>query len=102
MAKQDTTFKPGVPRPAKAGRKKGTPNKTTASLKAAIEQSFSEVGGVKYLKKISKSDPSTYCTLLGKILPKEIKIDLNANIAALGEDQKLLLAAQWAEQLGIK
>lgn len=30
-------FQPGEPRPANAGRKKGTPNKTTAEIKDAIQ-----------------------------------------------------------------
>src|SRR5262245_4888481 len=37
-----------------AGRKKGTPNKLTADVKAAIMEAFCEAGGAEYLRKISK------------------------------------------------
>lgn len=58
--------------PAGGGRKKGVPNKLTASVKAAIEQAFREVGGAEYLKGVAKDDPRTFCTLLGKVLPTQV------------------------------
>lgn len=54
------------------GRQKGTPNKFTADVKAALHAAFEELGGVKYLVKLGKSDPQIFCALLGKTLPKEI------------------------------
>jgi hypothetical protein len=51
-----------------AGRKKGSPNKLTADVKAAIMAAFDEVGGADYLKTVATTDPRTFCTLLGKIL----------------------------------
>ena len=63
------------------GRKKGTPNKTTAKLKDAILNAFEEVGGQSYLVTVAREDPRTFCTLLGKVLPK----DVNANVTASGK-----------------
>jgi hypothetical protein len=43
-----------------AGRKKGSPNKLTADVKAAIMAAFDEVGGVDYLKTVATTDPRTF------------------------------------------
>lgn len=55
-----------------AGRKKGVPNKLNAHVKSAIMQAFNEVGGAEYLRKVARSDPRTFCTLLGKVLLEQV------------------------------
>jgi len=60
------------------GRSKGTPNKLTASVKESIEQAFSEVGGTAYLVTQAHENPVAFLTLLGKVLPKDLNIDLSA------------------------
>ena len=72
--------KPGERR---GGRKKGVPNKITRDLREALLQSFNEAGGVKYLVRLSKKSPSAYTTLLGKIIPTEIKGDVKLSYAQL-------------------
>ena len=57
---------------ARAGRPKGTPNKLTADVKAAIIDAFEQAGGASYLLKIAESDPRTFCALLGKVLPMQL------------------------------
>lgn len=59
------------------GRKKGTPNKSTAQVKDAILQAFDEVGGANYLMAVALKDPKTFCGLLGKVLPQEVKAELD-------------------------
>lgn len=59
-----------------SGRKKGTPNKLTKSVKDAIEASFWAVGGQEYLERISEDDPRTYLTLLGKVVPTQLQGEL--------------------------
>jgi hypothetical protein len=64
------------------GRKKGTPNKTTALLKddilRAAEQAGNDLseskrgGRVAYLKWLAKVEPSAFATLLGKVLPTQV------------------------------
>jgi hypothetical protein len=54
------------------GRKKGVPNKATAALKDAILNAFSQVGGEAYLVTVAQTDPKTFCTLLGKVLPLQV------------------------------
>lgn len=55
-----------------AGRPKGSKNKITKELKAAIEGAFNEVGGQSYLVGIARDNPAVFCKLLGQVLPKEI------------------------------
>src|ERR1700687_1574796 len=53
------------------GRTKGTPNKVHAAVKEAIIAAFDRLGGEAYLVKVGESDPRTFCTLLGKVLPMQ-------------------------------
>jgi hypothetical protein len=54
------------------GRTKGTPNKLNAAVKEAIIAAFNKVGGESYLVDVAKTDPRTFCTLLGKVLPTQL------------------------------
>jgi hypothetical protein len=63
--------KPGTPKTG--GRKKGTPNKITADVKAAILSAFNKVGGPEYLAQQAVENPQAFMTLLGKVLPTQVK-----------------------------
>lgn len=56
------------------GREKGTPNKLTTEVKAAIVEAFDKAGGVKYLVGIAKKHPAVFCALLGKVLPLQLNV----------------------------
>ena len=56
-----------------AGRKKGTPNKVTRSVKAALLEAFDGLGGVPALVAWGKDNPAEFYTLWGKLVPQEIK-----------------------------
>ena len=60
----------------RGGRRRGTPNKVTAALKDAITAAFDEVGGKDYLVQVARSDPRVFCTLLGKLIPSQVKAEL--------------------------
>lgn len=66
--------KPGTPKTG--GRKKGTPNKTTALLKDAILQAATLAGGpeglVGYLTTQAVDNPGPFMSLLGKVLPMQV------------------------------
>lgn len=65
--------------PNRAGRPKGTQNKTTRLLKDAILMAAQAAGGgkkdglVKYLTVQAKENPPAFMTLLGKVLPLQIE-----------------------------
>lgn len=67
-------------RPKTGGRQAGTPNKTTAALKEAIMNAFDRAGGETYLQRVADEDPRTFCTLLGKVLPAEIKAEHSGDL----------------------
>lgn len=59
------------------GRPAGALNKTTRTLKGAIEKAFAEVGGAAWLVELAKSDPRSFVALLGRLLPSEVKAEVN-------------------------
>lgn len=61
------------------GRKKGTPNKATAMLKESILASFDKMGREEYLVRMAEEQPRAYLNLLGKVLPSEIKADVDVS-----------------------
>lgn len=73
-------FKKGEPRPARAGRKKGTPNKATVELREMIMNALNRAGGEDYLLKHSKLTAASFITLLGKILPSDINAKVTGTI----------------------
>lgn len=60
------------PRAKTGGRKKGTPNKTTAVVKDMILSALDEAGGVDYLVDQAKENPTAFMTLVGKVLPLQV------------------------------
>lgn len=61
--------------PKYGGRKKGTPNKITAlasDVRRVIFEAFDLLGGVNYLVTVGRTEPKTFCALLGRVLPSEI------------------------------
>lgn len=68
--------------PKTGGRKKGTPNKTTALLKDAILIAARRAGGaeddkddeglISYLSTQAKDNPTGFMPLLGKVLPMQV------------------------------
>lgn len=79
---------------SKTGRKKGTPNKTTALLKDAILKAAEAAGGsqgmVGYLQLQAMENPGPFMALLGKVLPMQVTGEgdgpLQVVIRRYGED----------------
>jgi hypothetical protein len=74
--------------PKTGGRKKGTPNKTTALLKDAILTAAQLAGGgddglVNYLKTQASANPGPFMALLGKVLPMQIVGDPDSPIETI-------------------
>lgn len=55
------------------GRPKGEPNKNTKALKDMILGALSDAGGQEYLVKQAKMNPTAFMGLIGKVLPTELK-----------------------------
>lgn len=66
------------------GRVKGTPNKVTRALKEMILGALDDAGGQEYLAKQAKESPAAFLTLIGKVLPTEVKADVNAQHSGPG------------------
>ena len=59
------------------GRAKGTPNKTTAAIREAVLHAFDELGGADYLVRLGQEDPKAFCSLLGRVLPREVNAEVH-------------------------
>jgi hypothetical protein len=55
------------------GRQKGTPNKDNQPLKEMILQALANAGGAKYLTAQSVKNPTAFMTLVGRVLPLQVK-----------------------------
>lgn len=86
--------KPGERR---GGREKGTPNKINGDIREMLKQALEESGGVEYFKKQAKENPTSFNTLLAKVIPAEViaKVDYNYVIRAA---QPAVTPEQWQQQ----
>ena len=57
------------------GRAKGTPNRVTVSVKAALLEAFDRRGGVDALLRWSDDCPSEFYALWGRLIPREAPHD---------------------------
>lgn len=60
-------------RPKYGGRKAGTPNKATASVKEALSVAFDARGGVAALLDWADLNPTEFYKLWAKMLPAEVR-----------------------------
>lgn len=56
------------------GRQKGVPNKLTRELKDMILGALEDAGGQEYLSAQAKENAPAFLALLGKVLPKDLKL----------------------------
>jgi hypothetical protein len=54
------------------GRRKGTPNKLNADVKAMILGALNAAGGQKWLEHQMAANPVAFMTLIGKLLPLQV------------------------------
>lgn len=73
--KQVTSAAPRRKPPAAGmGRKKGSVNKTTASVKQALTDAFVKMGGVPSLVTWGKENPTEFYKLYVKLLPTDVQL----------------------------
>jgi hypothetical protein len=82
------------PPSAGMGRRKGSTNKLTKSIKEAIEAAFQGVGGPEYLMRQAEENPQAFMTLLGKIIPNQIQADLTNSDGSFKPAVIQIVAAQ--------
>jgi hypothetical protein len=79
--------------PRYGGRQKGTSNKLTADVRAAIAHAFDRVGGVDWLVTLAKKDPKAFSVLLAKVMPAEVEAEVSPLDRMTLEEQKIFLEA---------
>lgn len=68
-------FKKGDPKPANSGRRAGTPNKVTATIREIFEGAVNDMGGRQRLVEWAKAAPENervFWQLATKLLPHQI------------------------------
>lgn len=68
------------------GRKKGTPNKLSGDVRQMILGALDDVGGQRYLKEQAIDNPVAFLTLVGKVVPKDVTIDVGKTLEDLLRD----------------
>ena len=61
------------------GRPPGAANKTTASVRAALEAAFEQMGGVPSLVTWATNEPTEFYKLYAKLLPVQVQADMRHN-----------------------
>jgi hypothetical protein len=82
-------LKKGCKRNPNSGRKKGTPNKINADLRAMILGALSDAGGQKYLTAQAKKNPQAFLGLVGRCLPKDIHLSTTSLEDLLTQAEKI-------------
>lgn len=62
------------------GRPKGSPNKTTAKVKEAMELAFEGIGGVPALIEWAEDNKTEFYKLFAKLLPVQVEANLNGKL----------------------
>lgn len=71
------------------GRVSGTPNKFTGDVRDMILGALEGVGGAAYLERQAKDNPAAFMSLIGRTLPKDIKLGggLKLEVNLVGVDR---------------
>lgn len=69
-------------KPNRAGRPKGSLNKTTAAIKTMVETALTQAGGVDYLVRQADEQPVAFMGLVGKVLPMQVDATHSGEIVA--------------------
>ncbi|MEA5114982.1 MAG: hypothetical protein VB050_13240 [Geobacteraceae bacterium] len=57
------------------GRQAGTPNKTTANIKAVLEEAFERLGGVDFLHTWASENPGEFLKIWSKLIPRDTVVE---------------------------
>jgi len=77
--------------PKTGGAKRGSVKTNTKAVKDAIRDVFfDDLGGKAYLRKIAKKDEALFVSLLAKLIPQEIRAELNVRHHTLDLSQAMI------------
>ena len=65
------------------GSRLGKPNKVTADVKTMLLGALQEVGGQSYLVEQAQNNPASFMSLIGKVIPREIKADITGTLESI-------------------
>jgi hypothetical protein len=66
------------------GRRPGVQNHATKRLKDELLEALETAGGgAAYFHRLSITNPAVFCSLLGKLLPQELKVETEDGMAVL-------------------
>lgn len=72
------------------GRPPGVPNKTTANVKAALEEAFERMGGVPKLTEWADENPTEFYKLYAKLLPVHLQGEIKVQGTLADRLQKVI------------
>ncbi len=75
------------------GRIKGTPNKISADIKDMIRAALQLEGGVEYLRQQARKQPQAFLGLLGRLLPSQIKAEIDLPLVTVRDFTGLAIEA---------
>ena len=87
--------KPGRPKglPKTGGRKKGTANKLTVSIKDAVLEAFDTLGGASWLVSTARDNPQLMVQLLGKVIPTGVQVSGDPDSPVVTRTEVVLVSA---------
>lgn len=68
------------PPAAGKGRPRGAKNKISGSIKEMILQALESAGGMDYLAAQAQANPAAFMSLLGKLVPSELRAELAGSL----------------------
>jgi hypothetical protein len=74
------------------GRVKGVPNKLTSDVKAMILGALYRGGGEDWLLEQMAANPVAFMTLVGKILPTQVRATIKTDVVELTDAELLAIA----------
>lgn len=59
------------------GRRKGTPNKVSLSLKQAVLDTFEKLGGIRHMVAWAKKNPNDFYRLAARLIPPGVPVQID-------------------------
>ena len=89
---------PGYPKTG--GAKKGSVKTQTKAVKDAIRNVFfDDLGGEEYLRGIAKNDPSLFVSLLARLIPQEVRAEIDVRHSAIDLGKAMAEASERLEAM---